>query len=302
MRQKTVRTAERGMRLGRFVEIHWGDVAAPALAAAVRRGGLTVDGRRARFADALAAGAVVRLDVAEDPRAVRRAAGPGEGLLEADRAVLAAITLYADADLVVFDKPSGLAVHRGTRTDRDLDSLLAGLVGADGERPLLVHRLDKETSGVLVAATSRAVAARLGRAFAEGRVEKTYRAVVAAPPAPPSGVVRAGLKKTVVGTAGRVVVCADDDPDGRPAETAYATVRVAADGVRVDLHPASGRQHQLRVHMAHLGCPILGDRLYGGPAAARAPRLMLHAARLVLPHPRDGRRLDLVAPLPAGFD
>jgi RluA family pseudouridine synthase len=296
MRQKTVRTAERGMRLGRFVAIHWADVAAPALAAALRRGGLTVDGRRARPTDGLAAGAVVRLDVPE-----RAGATPAAPLPDADRDFLAAITLYADDDLLIFDKPSGLAVHRGTRTTRDLDSLIAGLVDARGERPLLVHRLDKETSGVLVAARTRALAAKLGAAFAGHTVTKTYRAVLAAAPEPPVGRVIAALKKTVVGTKGRVVVCAADDPDGQSAETDYAVVRVADDGARVRLTPASGRQHQLRVHMAHLRCPILGDRLYAGPAGGRAPRLMLHAAELTFPHPRDGRMLTVKAPLPDGF-
>lgn len=285
------------MRLGRFVAIHWPDIAAPALAAAVRRGGLTVDDRRARFTDGLAAGAVVRLDVAE--RADAAAVAP---LADADRDFLARLTLYADDDLLILNKPAGLPVHRGTRTERDLDSLLAGLVDGRGERPLLVHRLDKETSGVLVAARSRAVAAKLGAAFAGHAVTKTYRAVLAAAPEPASGRVVAALKKVVVGTKGRVVVCAGDDPDGKPAETDYAVVRVAADGVRVSLRPASGRQHQLRVHMAHLTCPILGDRLYAGPAGGRAARLMLHAAELTFPHPRDGRVITVTAPLPEGFD
>lgn len=284
------------MRLGRFLAIHWSDVPAPALAAAVRRGGLTVDGRRARFTDAVAAGAVVRLDIAEAGGATQ-----AQPLSDADRAFLDGITLYSDADLLVLDKPSGLAVHRGTRTDCDLDALLAGLVDARGERPLLVHRLDKETSGVLVAARSRAVAAALGAALAAHDVEKTYRAVLAAVPEPASGRIAAALKKVVVGTKGRVVVCADDDPDGRPASTDYETVRAAPDGARVLLRPASGRQHQLRVHMAHLGCPILGDRFYAGPAGGRAPRLMLHAAELSFVHPRDGRRLTVTAPLPEGF-
>lgn len=285
------------MRLGRFVAIHFPDLAAPALAALVRRGGLTVDGRRARFTDGLAAGAVVRLDVA-DPEV----AAPAPPLSDADRAFLDSITLYTDDDLLVFDKPSGLAVHRGTRTERDLDTLLAGLVDAHGERPLLVHRLDKDTSGVLVAARSRAVAAKLGAALAAHDVEKTYRAVLAAAPEPESGRVVAALKKVVVGTKGRVVTCAADDPDGKPAETLYETVRVAPDGARVRLKPLSGRQHQLRVHMAHMACPILGDRLYAGPAGGRAPRLMLHAAELSFAHPRDGRRLTVTAPLPEGFD
>jgi 23S rRNA pseudouridine955/2504/2580 synthase len=296
MRQLTVRTAERGMRLGRFLAIHCADVAGPALAAALRRGGLTVDGRRARLVDGLAAGAVVRLDVAAPA-----AAAPAGMLSEADRAFLASITLYSDDALLVLDKPSGWPVHRGTRTVRDIDALLAGLADNRGERPLLVHRLDKETSGVLVAARTRAFAAKLGRAFAAGQVEKTYRAVLAAAPEPPAGRVVAHLKKIVAGDKGRVVVCAADDPDGRPAETVYEMLRVDAAGARVALRPLSGRQHQLRVHMAHLGCPILGDRLYAGPAGGRAARLMLHAAALILPHPTDGRPLRIEAPLPDGF-
>jgi RluA family pseudouridine synthase len=284
------------MRLDRFIRIHWPDVTSTQLAAVTRRGGLAVDGRRMRGADALAAGAVVSLDIAEDPRGTRAPAAP-----DAETATfLAAITLHADDDLLVLDKPAGLAVHRGTRTARDLDTMLACCVDARGERPLLVHRLDKDTSGVLVAARSRRVAGLLGKALAARDVEKTYRAVVSGRPEP-AGRIEASLVKVVTPAGGRVVTCAADAPGALAAASDWR-VLATWDGEggpvsAVDLRPLTGRQHQLRVHMAALGHPLLGDRLYGG---VPAPRLMLHARRIAFRLPGRGD-LAFEAPLPEGF-
>ncbi|MDK9694874.1 MAG: RluA family pseudouridine synthase [Siculibacillus sp.] len=294
--ERVVHPSEKGMRLDRFLRIH--APGAPSAVALLRLGRLTVDGRRARAADPLGAGQVVRI---ADP-AARASNEParGAGPDAAERDLLARITLFEDDELVVFDKPSGLAVHPGTRTTGDLDTILAKLVDAAGERPRLVHRLDKDTSGLLVAAKHERLAERLGRAFASRAVDKVYLAVVEGVPRPASGRIATPLKKVATAKGGRMVAAGADDPDGLAAATGWAVVEAAADGERslVELRPESGRQHQLRVHCALLGHPILGDRLYG--AAASAPRLMLHAHRLVLPDGRGGTR-TFVAPTPAGF-
>jgi len=297
--ERTVHTSEKGMRLDRFLRIH--APRAPAAAALLKQGRLTVDGRKARATDVLAPGQVVRLT---EP-APRRSVGGGEGraaaLSEAERELLARITLFEDDDLIVLDKPSGLAVHKGTRTTLDLDTILAKCVDAEGERPRLVHRLDKDTSGLLVAAKHKRLAEDLGRAFAGRTVAKTYLAVVAGVPMPRAGRIETPLKKVETSRGGRMVAAAADDPQALAAATAFEVVEIAADGRSslVAFSPETGRQHQLRVHAELLGHPILGDRLYGDARAS--PRLMLHAHRLRLPDGRGGTR-EFVAPLPDGFE
>ena len=293
--ERTVHSCEKGMRLDRFLRIH--APRAPAAAVLLKQGRLTVDGRKARASDVLAAGQVVRL---AEPAARPATAEARAPLGAAERDLLARITLFEDDDLIVFDKPSGLAVHKGTRTTGDLDSILAKLVDAEGERPRLVHRLDKDTSGLLVAAKRKRLAEELGRAFAGRTVEKTYLAVVAGVPEPRSGRIETALKKVETPTGGRMVEALLDDPAGQAAATAWEVIEVATDGASslVAFRPETGRQHQLRVHAALIGHPILGDRLYGDARAA--PRLMLHAHRLRLPDGRGGHR-EFTAPMPDGF-
>lgn len=301
--ERTVHLSEKGMRLERFLRIHFPRL--PAAVVLLKQDRLTVDGRRARASDALAAGQVVR--IAEPaPRRPAEEEGKASPPSEADRARLAAMTLFSDDDLLVLDKPAGLAVHAGTRTDDDLDRLLSRFVDAEGERPVLVHRLDKDTSGLLVAARRGREAARLGRAFASRAVEKTYVAVVAGVPDPAESTIALPLKKIETPRGGRMVAVAPDDPDGLSAETLCRVVEIR-DGGRaalVALSPHTGRQHQLRAHLSEIGHPILGDRLYG--RAASAPRLMLHALRLVLPSPAGAPRVfetawpDAFGPRPDG--
>jgi RluA family pseudouridine synthase len=297
--ERTVHLSEKGMRLERFLRIHFPRL--PAAAVLLKQGRLTVDGRRARLADALAAGQIVR--IAEQP-ARSPTAGEGapaaEAPSEADRARLAALTLHATDDLLVLDKPSGLAVHAGSRTDDDLDRLLAKFVDERGARPVLVHRLDKDTSGLLVAARHPREAARLGRAFAGRAVAKTYVALVEGVPDPAEATIALALAKVETPRGGRMTAVAADAPGALAAETVCRVIE-PRDGGRaalVALSPHTGRQHQLRAHMSETGHPILGDRLYG--RANTAPRLMLHALRLELPL-ADGRRLRLETPWPPAF-
>lgn len=303
--ERRVQVCEKGMRLDRFLRIHFPQ--AGNAARLLKSGRLTVDGRPFRLADALAAGQVVRIAEATGGAAGQgRPASPAAEAAtsaEADPAIavrLAAMTLFSDDEIIAFDKPSGLAVHAGTRTEEDLDSLLARLTDGDGERPVLVHRLDKDTSGLLVAARTRAAAARWSKIFAGRRIDKTYLAVVEGVPEPRAGRIGAALKKVATPRGGRMVEAATDDPDGLACETFYEVLEVR-DGGRaalVSLRPKTGRQHQLRAHAALIGHPILGDRLYG--RAGTAKRLMLHALRLAFVD-ATGRERVLEAPIPDAF-
>lgn len=300
MPARTVHISETGMRLDRFLKIHFGGVR-------LGRNGarLTVDGATASPGIPLKAGQVVALDV--PVRASAQVVTAGPALSDADRAFLADITLYEDDDIFVFNKPSGLAVHPGTNVTRDLDTLLSRSAPPGEERPVLVHRLDKDTSGVLVAAKRADVARALGRAFAGRDVKKEYRAIVEGVPdldllsldAKGEGIIDIGLVKRQTPRGGRMVA-AGDDPDGQHAVTRLRIIEVPADGksAHVALFPETGRQHQLRVHLSLIGHPILGDALYGDRASAA--RLMLHAHRLTFRHPRKGR-MTVEAELPQGF-
>jgi RluA family pseudouridine synthase len=317
MAERRVHISEKGMRLDRFVRIHFPDVPFGSLSSLLKRGRLTVDGKRAKATDRLAAEAIVaiadpgprtdetrRLPRAGDEatRAARlpreaAAAAPVEPLGPEDLAFLRGLVLHEDDDILVLDKPSGLAVHAGTRTDRDLDHLLARLVDERGERPVLVHRLDKDTSGLLVAAKSRAIAAVLGKAFATRAVEKEYRARVSGRPEPAKGRIEIPLVKVETPRGGRMVAAEPGAPGALAAATRYEVVGTADDVSDLALFPETGRQHQLRVHTRLIGHPILGDRLYDGRSA---PRLMLHAYRIAFRHPRRGA-VTFEAPLPADF-
>jgi 23S rRNA pseudouridine955/2504/2580 synthase len=173
-----------------------------------------------------------------------------------------------------------------------------GLGAGKRERPVLVHRLDRDTSGVIVVAKRRAVAASLGKLFATRNVRKIYWAAVKGVPHPLQGRIDVPLRKSATPEGDRVLA----DEEGQRAVTTYSVVdRAPPVAAWVSLQPSTGRQHQLRAHMAHIGCPIIGDNKYGGDIGLpeNVPnRLHLHARRIVFPHPRGGT-VDVSAPLPA---
>jgi tRNA pseudouridine32 synthase/23S rRNA pseudouridine746 synthase len=205
--------------------------------------------------------------------------------------------LHEDAHILVFNKPSGLAVQGGSGVTRSLEDLLAAFAKSNGKRPRLVHRLDRETSGLIVAARTKPAAAQLSEAFASRDVEKTYLAIVCGgAPEPREGEIGLALRKA--NRHGLDIM--DIDPAGQPALTRYRTLSSASEVALVELRPETGRMHQLRAHLAAIGRPIAGDGKYGGLfrlGSVELPRLMLHAAALDLPHPSGGRRL-FCAPLP----
>ncbi len=217
-----------------------------------------------------------------------------------DAALLRDAVLYRDDYAIVINKPAGLAVQGGSNTERHVDALLDTLRFDSAERPRLVHRLDKDTSGVLLIARNAAAASFFARAFRDKTARKIYWAIVVGLPTPAQGRISLALAKG--GGPGRERVYADAE-DGKSAVTYYRVIDNA--GARASwlaLLPVTGRTHQLRAHCAALGTPILGDGKYGGSAAqlpggGAAHQLHLHARSLSLPHPNGGT-LNVTAPLP----
>jgi 23S rRNA pseudouridine955/2504/2580 synthase len=299
---------EAGIRLDRWFRVHFPDVGHGHLQKLLRSGQVRVDSRRAAANQRLEVGQQVRV-----PPGVR--GGPG-GLVgpaavppmahtRADRELIARAILFEDEHVLVLNKPFGIAVQGGTGTRRHIDGMLAQMTERFGGRPRLVHRLDRDTTGVLLVAKRRDAAARLGRIFQTRSAAKTYWALVAGVPKPLQGTVEAALVKAPGPSGDRVRKARAGEQDrAMHATTHYCVVdRVGNRAAWVSLKPVTGRQHQLRAHMALIGHPIIGDDKYEGKSAliesGIAPKLHLHARRLVIPHPSTGaERIDVTAPLP----
>ena len=211
--------------------------------------------------------------------------------------------LHDDPHVLALAKPAGLSSQGGRIKAHTLDDLLWAFMRSNGKRPELVHRLDRDTSGVILAAKTKPAAGFLGKALQMRRFRKTYLALVSAAPEPRAGTIDAPLVRQEIGRESYMRVCAFDAPGAQGSQSRYRTLAAAEDGALVELEPLTGRMHQLRVHMAHIGRPLVGDPRYGGAltfAARAAPRLMLHAAKLTFPHP-EGGDLTVEAPLPEDF-
>ncbi|MGE5259517.1 MAG: RluA family pseudouridine synthase [Actinomycetota bacterium] len=297
---RTVDESEDGMRLDRWFQTRYAGLPHSRLEKLLRTGQVRVDGGRAKASTRLASGQIIRVPPLPD---VPPPPTPKHALSKADRAFLASITLYEDDDLLILNKPSGIAVQGGTKTTQHIDRLLEGMGDGPETRPRLVHRLDRDTSGVLVIAKRRSVAAKLGRAFQMRSVRKIYWAIVRGVPKPMQGKVEAALVKAAGPEGDRVRKARPGEQDiAQAAVTHYAVVdRAGQTASFVSLKPVTGRQHQLRAHMAIIGHPILGDEKYQGdrdlpPGVPR--KLQLHARRISFPHPSGEGVVDVTAPLP----
>jgi len=293
----TVRPEDGAGRLDRWFRRHYPGLTHGRLEKLLRTGQIRVDGKRARAGDPVAPGQAIRVP----PLAERSTPPPARRVRPQDEGLLRQLVLYRDASAIVLNKPVGLAVQGGSKTERHVDGLLDTLRFDSDERPRLVHRLDKDTSGVLLIARDAAAAAFFTRAFREMTTRKIYWAAVVGLPQLRQGRIDLALAKRA-GIGGERVQA--DDEDGKSAVTYYRVIDNAGDRASwLALLPITGRTHQLRAHCAALGTPILGDGKYGVAAThlagvVAASRLHLHARSLAIPSPAGGL-LRVTAPLPS---
>ncbi len=300
---RAVTDDEADIRLDRWFRRHFPAATQGIIQRMCRTGQIRVDGRRAEAATRLAPGQAVRVPPmpAAPPPVAKPVVDP------AWYRELQGMVLHMDEQVIVLDKPHGLAVQGGPGITRHLDGMLEGLRLDSPHRPRLVHRLDRDTSGVLVLARSPGVAAKLAAAFRGRDVQKTYWAVVAGRPVPVEGRIDMPLLRYGGARGERSVPAARDDEDGQRAVTDYQTLDHAGQKLAwLELSPITGRTHQLRVHCVGIGAPIVGDLKYHEPdqnGAGSADieglpgKLHLHARALDLPHPGGGR-LVVEAALP----
>jgi 23S rRNA pseudouridine955/2504/2580 synthase len=292
---------EDNMRVDRFLEARFPELSFSHIQRIVRKGELRVNGKRADSKDRLEAGQSVRI-----PPLRLDAPKSAGALTEAEQRTLKQLkdmTLYEDDDVLVLNKPAGLAVQGGSGTTRHVDQMLEVMRDAKGQKPRLVHRLDKETSGCLLVAKTRFAATHLTGAFRHRSARKIYWALVAGVPKPKQGRISTYLAKEENEEDTIMRIAAHGDEGASHAVTYYAVVETSATKLAwVSLKPVTGRTHQLRAHMAHIDHAIVGDPKYFNKENWALPgglqnRLHLLARRIVVPHPRGGV-IDATAPLP----
>ena len=300
---------EAGMRLDRWFKVHFPGLAFGQLQKLLRSGQIRVDGGRVKSDTRIAAGQQVRI-----PPMLANAGRSGEGQLNRpltantirdhhDAEVLRAMTLYEDDKLFVFNKPAGLAVQGGSGLNRHVDKMLESMRNKKGEKPRLVHRLDRETSGVLVVAKTRSAAAALTKSFRHRDTTKTYWAVVRGVPRKRQGGISQYMVKQHTPDGDRMRIARHGEPGADHSQSNYRVIDHSGQNLCwLELQPITGRTHQLRVHTAHIGHPIIGDSKYFNVENWSVPggiqnRLHLHARNIKIPHPSGGV-LDVTAPLP----
>lgn len=292
-----------GTRLDRWLKRQSPSLTQGRIEKLLRTGQIKVDQKKATSNQRLEAGQMVRVPpLGDDPPPSTPRPPKAYQPTHEDRVALTAAILHQDDQVIVLNKEAGLAVQGGTGTQRHLDALLDLLAG-DGDRPRLVHRLDKDTSGVLVLARTLKAARTLTRAFHDRETQKIYWALVVGVPSLEQGTVTAPLAREETGRGERMAV---DDAGGRFAVTDFRLIDQAWKTASwLEMRPRTGRTHQLRIHALTLGTPILGDGKYGGqdaflPGLGLPKRLHLHARALSIPHPNGGV-LSIVAEPPPHF-
>lgn len=298
---RTVSADEADLRLDRWFKRHYPWLGHAKLEKLLRTGQVRIDGGRAKAATRLESGQAIRIPPLgeppkddEAPRAPKPAKASPERIAELEAAVL-----HKDDAVIVLNKPAGLATQGGTGLTEHLDGLLGYLKFGAAERPRLVHRLDKDTSGVLLLARTAKAAAKLAEALRKRDAHKLYWALVMGVPEHRMGKIDLPLAKLAGGAGERMVY---DEDEGKNAVSLYRTIDTAGKRAAwLGMAPLTGRTHQLRVHAAAMGTPIVGDGKYGGAEAfltgGVSRKLHLHARGIKLAHP-DGGKLEVRAPLP----
>lgn len=302
VRQFVVEADDDGIRLDRWFKRHLPEASFNLVSRWARTGQLRVDGARADPGDRLATGQTIRVPPAEPVAAAPRPARERAPLSPEQIASAQAMVIHRDAQALVLDKPPGLATQGGTKTHDHVDGLLDALSFERDDRPKLVHRLDKDTSGALLVARSPRAAAFFSKHFSGRSAKKVYWALVVGVPDIADGLIDLPLAKQP-GSGGEKMHV--DEEGGQPARSRYRVIERAGNRAAwVELQPQTGRTHQLRVHMAAIGHPIVGDGKYGGQAAfltgGISRKMHLHARRIRIDHP-DGGKLDVTAEPPQHF-
>ena len=303
--QITVGKDEQGMRLDRWFKVHFPGLGFGHLQKLLRSGQVRVDGGRVKADTRVEPGQQVRIP----PLDVDKKGGPesltGHSIRnQGDADVLAKMTLYEDAKVFVFNKPAGLAVQGGSGVSRHVDGMLEALRNKKGEKPRLVHRLDRDTSGVLVVARTRLAAMKLAEAFRARETKKTYWSLVKGAPRKREDKISTWLVKEATQDGDRMRIAKHGEDGADHAVSYYRVVEQAGQTLSwLEMEPYTGRTHQLRVHAAHIGHPIIGDPKYFEadtnwefPGGIQN-RLHLHARRILIPHPDKGV-IDVTAPMP----
>jgi 23S rRNA pseudouridine955/2504/2580 synthase len=292
-----------GLRLDRWFTRHFPQLTHGRLEKLLRTGQVRVDGTRVKANHRVAEGQTIRVPPLPETSAAKLAKKPVAKIPAKDRQFVENLVLYRDDDVVVLNKPSGLAVQGGTKTERHLDGLLPALTREGQDRPRLVHRLDRDTSGVMIVALNARAAAALAKSFRARDARKVYWALTTGVPTPRRGKIDGALVKRAAPDGRERVRLAEegDEDDAKSAVTMFDTLEHVTTMAWVALMPMTGRTHQLRAHMALIDAPIVGDGKYGKePSRSHGEipnRLMLHARSLRIRHPK-GQMLDVKAPLP----
>jgi 23S rRNA pseudouridine955/2504/2580 synthase len=304
VRSVPVAPADGDIRLDRWFKRHFPALTHGRLEKLLRTGQVRLDGKRVEGKDRVEPGQTVRLPPGVTATPTTK---PKErpAVSERDAAEIQKLVIHRDAEVIALNKPPGLAVQGGSGTERHVDGMLDALRFGYDERPRLVHRLDKDTSGLLLIARTGQAAKRLAESFRDRETEKLYWAVVVGAPPRSEGRIDLPLAKRP-GARDRETMQVDHE-EGQKALTDFQVLdRAGKRATLLALWPRTGRTHQLRVHCAEIGCPILGDRKYGGEeallsAVADSRRLHLHARRLTLPHPSGKGELRVQAEPPPHF-
>ncbi len=302
VRQFTVGTDDDGVRLDRWFKRHLPQVGFATVSRWARTGQIRLDGKRAAPEDRLSAGQVLRVPPGGNITPSGAGPKPRRELSDEEVAEAEAMVLEQDRAAIVLNKPPGLATQGGSGTLRHVDGLLDAFCGEGDPRPRLVHRLDKDTSGVLLVARTPGSAAFFSKRFSGRSAQKIYWALVVGVPDIANGLIELPIAKQA-GTGGEKMHV--DEAGGQAAKTRYRMIERAGNSAAwLELYPLTGRTHQLRVHMAAIGHPIVGDGKYGGQGAfltgSISRKMHLHARRLVIDHP-GGDQIDVTAPLPEHF-
>jgi 23S rRNA pseudouridine955/2504/2580 synthase len=301
MKLSLVTAEEDGIRLDRWFSRHFPQLGHAYLQKALRNKLIRVDGKRAEANQRLVVGQSIKHPEFTDDDS--QSAAPKPSFSEAEQKKIRQMVLYEDSEILVLNKPAGLATQGGTGITYHLDGLLPALQGTAANPPKLVHRLDKDTSGVIVLAKTARVADKLMKLFATRQPDKTYWALVAGVPMPHQGIINAPLAKQLRGGQEKVVV---DAEEGKKSITEYRLrEHLGRQFSWLELKPLTGRTHQLRAHLEYIGHPIYGDGKYGSRDAfaegLNLPHLLhLHARSIVLPKWKgaEGKDLKVTAPLP----